>query len=335
MFKPDAVIGEYFKNDLAEADLIVHHLFFDVDRGQPFFAGDTGYDMRRFFVRKRLDPGSPVIGRVGISDVYRNSRDTDGKDRILVKDGRSHVRKFAELAVSYRVDTERVFYTARICHEHSRNVCPVFVNIGAGGSCENGSRHVGAAAGKSFDLSVGRRAVEPRKNGAFVFRQSLCESDVCFFRVKETVFIEKDTLGGVDEIISEIFRHDFRVQIFAAGSEIIAGGCSVANFTLDQNEILIKRKIEFKPSYNVGKTRGDRGKQGFRVFARLLGARKCDQHIGDFFIVGMSFARGGSDRVSAAVLGFSVQRIFWMLLHGRFPRPFQTAVRSQGNCPRI
>ena len=126
------------------------------------------------------------------------------------------------------------------------------------------------------------------------------QRNIGLFRVKKAFIIKENALCGINEVISEICRHNFCVQIFAPRCKIIAGRGLFRNTFAYLSEVGIKRHIKFKPFYYCGKTLRDRMKKRVRVFSRFFGLRKRNEHIRHLFIVGMSFAGRGGDRISAA-----------------------------------
>ena len=92
MLKRNTEIGKYLEHLHAEADLVVHHIFFDMEHCKALFARDTGdYGGVFEIVVAGDDICTFVLWTVGISDVYRDPGILDGEDAVLVQYGCAHV----------------------------------------------------------------------------------------------------------------------------------------------------------------------------------------------------------------------------------------------------
>lgn len=69
-----------------------------------------------------------------------------GEDGVFVKHGRAHVGKLAQFGVGNVGDRLRIANDARIGHQESGNIGPVFVDICFHDVGQNGTGHIAAAA---------------------------------------------------------------------------------------------------------------------------------------------------------------------------------------------
>ena len=72
------------------------------------------------------------------------------------------VGEFADFAVAHVFDGQRIFDDARVCHEHARNVGPVFVLGGIDAVGKDCARNVGTASAEGLDFATEVATVKAR-----------------------------------------------------------------------------------------------------------------------------------------------------------------------------
>ena len=225
MFEGDVFVFDSFENLASEALFRVHHRLFDGDDAEALLACDAGDDAFAVVNVRVGDDHRTGVGRVvRVADVDRNSGETDGEDRIFVENARAHVGQFAQFTIGDVFDPLRIVNDARVGHQESVDVGPVFVEIGFHSACHDGTGDVGTAAGERADGAVRHGAVESRNYAAFVLLQLVCQKTVGRFRVKRAVVLELDVRCGVDEIKAEILCEDHTVQVFPAACRVVTAG---------------------------------------------------------------------------------------------------------------
>ena len=232
----DAALFEGLQDLAAKADLGIHQGLGDQDRAESLLAGDAGDDITGFLACALDDPGAVCIRLVGVADIDRNTLMSDREDRVLVKDGSAHVRELSQFSVGDRLDSDGIVDDAGIRDHETGYVGPVLIDVGPAGPGDDRSCDVAAASGESLDIAVKSSSVESGDHGPGILFQRLGEHFIGLLGVQIAVLVKKDHVLGVQELISQIARHNTAVEIFAAGSRVIAVGILV-HAALDLREL--------------------------------------------------------------------------------------------------
>ena len=184
MFDRYSVIFKHLKYFPTEADLGVHHCFFNSDRGKAVCAGNTCDRVFRLAACAFDDKSTFVFRLVRIADIDRDARLAYREDRILVKYAGSHVGQLAQLFVGDRLDRFRVLDDPRICDQESGYICPVLIEICSDRKSYQRTCDIRTAAGKCHNLPVSLCAVESRDHCGMLIFQLLREKIVCDVRIE-------------------------------------------------------------------------------------------------------------------------------------------------------
>ena len=137
MLKRDVVILKHVKHTTAKADLGVHHILFNIDDRKSASAGNTGNDVLAVVFRcGGNDHCAGSGGVVCVANVDRNARITNREDRILMEHRSTHIGKLTQLAIGDGLNGQGIVNNARVSHQATRNVGPVFIEV-----CLCGARH--------------------------------------------------------------------------------------------------------------------------------------------------------------------------------------------------
>ena len=147
---------------------------------------------------------------------------SDGEDRVLVKNGGAHIRELSQFSVGDRLYADGIVDDAGIRHHKTGDVRPVLIDVGPAGSRDDRSCDVAAASGECLDVSVESSSVEAGDDGLGGLFQYLGQDFIGLLRVQIAVLVKEDDVLGVQELVTQIARHDAAVQVFAAGSRVIA-----------------------------------------------------------------------------------------------------------------
>ena len=220
-----------------------------------------------------------------------------------MKDAGTHVGKLAELLVGDALNALGVFRKLGVCRENTRNVGPVFINVGIQEFGEIRARYVGAAAGEQVDVSVGICAVEAGNNDASVLIECGADASFAFDNVELAVVGEADDVSGIHEGISEVAAHQTRAEIFAAADQavlidILAEGLAVCfQFRFDI-EINIQCFLDLLVTGNDGDPDLIVRNAVFEVASERV------EQVCDLVIVGGALAGCGNDDHAASGIGF-------------------------------
>ena len=133
---------------------------------------------------------------------------------------RTQVAQFTKLAVGHAANGCGIFHDAGICHQNTRHIRPVFVDIGI--QCRRCQRagNVAAAAGKGGNSAVGHHAVESGDDHLL----PLCRlPQGCIGRllIHAAVQVKLQPQRRVEECPTEIGRHQLGGEILTAGGHIV------------------------------------------------------------------------------------------------------------------
>ena len=225
MLKADVIVLEYVENLSTKADFGIHHILFNGDNRESLLAGDTcDHSLCIVVAGGGNDHRAGSLWLIGVTNVDRNARVTNGEDRILVQNGRAHVGKLTQLTVGDGANGTRILHDAGVGHEKSGYVGPVLIQLGISGSRHDGAGHVRAAAAEGLDGAVGHHAIEAGNDGIGVLLQLLAQQTIGVLLVIGAVVLEADHRLGVNEAEAEVFCQNDGVEVFtAAGSEVAAG----------------------------------------------------------------------------------------------------------------
>ena len=139
VFKRDSILFKNIKHFSAEADFGVHHGFFNIYGTEPFFTCNTRDNIFGFAAGAFHYQSAGILGFIGVSDVDWNTFLAYREDCILMENAGSHIGKLTKLPVCNRFDWHRILHEARIGHQESGHIGPVFVDIGVNGLRYNGA----------------------------------------------------------------------------------------------------------------------------------------------------------------------------------------------------
>ena len=205
VLKGNAMLGENLQQLRHEANLAVHHGLFHVHAAEALVACDAGHDALVRVGRERGDDERAGVGRtVGVADVDGDVRPADGEDRILMQDGRAHVRKLTQLTIGNVVDHVRMLDDARVGGQNAGNIRPVFIQASTDGTGDNGAGHVRSAAREGVHRTVWHGPVEAGDHGVLHADKRVPDGGIRRLRVERAVGPEQDHLRRVDKAEAEI-----------------------------------------------------------------------------------------------------------------------------------
>ena len=310
MLEGNTEIRKNFKNLHAEPGFLVHHVLFDTDNGKALLPRDAGDDIvRAVFVRGGHYHRADIRGAVRVADVYGYARKLHGEYAFLMQHRRAHVGKLAQLAVGDYLDRVRIFDNARIAHQEPGNVRPVFVYIRHHGTGDYRPGDIAPPAGKRFDAPVRHTAVKPGNNGVFRAGKAFGHDTVGTARIKASVGIEEYHLRRIKEIITDIFGKNKRIEVFPAGSDIIAGR-TLRKALLYRRIFRRKIRRKAKPVYDIIVPRHYIGKFARKILPRRSPVIAGKQEIGHLCILREAFARRAGDDKPARGFAFDNIRAF-------------------------
>ena len=290
MLKADSLILKYLKNFTAKTNLTVHHGFLDINGAETFLSGNTGNCKFRFFTGTLYNQCTFVFRAVCIADVDRNSLFTNREDRILMKNGCSHVRKLTKLSVCNCLDGFRIVYDTRIGYKETGNISPVLIDICMDRFCNQGSCYISTTSGKCLYRTICTCSVESRDNRMLGFAEFLGKEFVGLLSFQITVFIKTDYSSRIHKIVSKICSHDLTIEELTSGCRIL-DSCLCTEILIDLLELVFKRKAQSKTFDNLIISLFD----GIKLLSDILTFGCCViasvKHIGYFDIFVKSLSR--------------------------------------------
>ena len=304
-------VGESFafensQDATAKADFLVHHGLFDVDHREALAASNTR-DRELCAFRSRANDGASVFGAVRVADVDRNLLGAARSDGFVVEHACAGVSEFADFAIAHVFDRERVFDDARVCHEHARNVGPVFVLGSVNTISEDGASDVGTATAEGLHFATEVTAIEARQHIKLVFvAESLCDFFVSL-RGNAILVIESDERVAIDKVCAEELGHETSAEEFAAAYEEVGahGFRMVLELVFETIEVFGKLVFETQILADFVITLTDQVPRGRKVEAlggEIISAVKEVGKLGFFRI---ALAGGGNDDDLAVLVGFN------------------------------
>ena len=129
MLKENIVSLKYLQKSAADAQLAVHHVFFNGDCAVAFMPGDTG-DYRialMLFGQLMHNHRTECIRLVGIADVDGNTALRHGEYRVLVQHRGPHIGELAQLFIGNIADHAGFRNDSGIGDHKAGNIRPVFI----------------------------------------------------------------------------------------------------------------------------------------------------------------------------------------------------------------
>ncbi len=154
----------------------------------------------------------------------------------------AHIGELSELTVGYGLDPGRVFDDSGICDHKTRDVRPVFIDVGVAGARDDGSGYIRSSAGKGLYLSVMTASIKTGDHGIFFLFEALSHLPHGPAVIQIPVLFKEDQFDRIQEGISKIGRHDPAVQVLAPGRGEIRIGSFFHSFFYFI-ELLVKGKI--------------------------------------------------------------------------------------------
>ena len=223
MLKGDVVAIQHPEQTITKADLVVHVVLVHGNDRESFASGDAReHAFALIILQERVgdDHCTLILRAVGVAYIDRNLRTSYGKDRIFVQHGGPHIAQLAQLGIRDHRDHLGVIHNARVRHEKSAHVSPVFVNVRLHRAGDDCSGDVAAAAGEGLDAAVALAAVETRHDDVLRIREFLCPL-LRGFVVIGSVRVEADELRRVVKIKPEKVRKQQPAEVFPAACNIV------------------------------------------------------------------------------------------------------------------
>ena len=216
----------------------------------------------------------------------------------------SHVGKLSEFKISDMLDRQRVLHHARVCHQHSRYVCPVLIDIRLSCPCNDRSCYIRSSAREQADFSAfGVTAVKSRNNGSLMFCQLLGKSFVGLIGQESSSVIKEDQLLCIHKVISEICSDQCCRKIFTAAYYVILRA-SCLDISADLLKSCIHSRIHAEIFFDRCVSLSDRSQ---KCSIRNIVVYYClqhDEHVRDLAVLAEPFARCGNDHVPSFRISF-------------------------------
>ena len=215
--------------------------------------------------------------------------------------------EFADFAVAHVFNRQRIFNDARVGHEHTRDVGPVFVLGGIDAVSEDGARNVGAATAEGLDFATEVCTIEARQHVELVLVGERLRDVFVGLRDNAVLVVERDQREGVDEVCTQVLGHEACAEEFAtAHEEVRAHGFGlVLQLVLEAVEIFGQLVFETEVLADFVIALTDQVPRGRKVEAlggEVVGAV---EEVGKLRLFGIALAGGGNDNDLAVLVGFN------------------------------
>ncbi|CDA74082.1 unknown [Ruminococcus sp. CAG:579] len=298
MLERYSVFLELLKHLSAEAQLAVHHIFFDVYYREALFARDACDGVKRLLAGALYYESAWVAGLVCVLDVYRYARFANGENSVLVQYGSAHVSQLAKLFVSDGADRLGVFYYSGVADEEARNVSPVFVKVSVSASRYDRAGNVRTAARESLYSVVRHRAIEAWNYRALDGREPFAYCFQRAGRIESAVLFEEYHLSGVYEGVAEVCRQHLAVEELSARSSVISAR-SADKASLYGLELFLEREVYVQLFDNAVVSFFYSVKFFLKVLALYSQLVAAVEHIGDLGVLLKALAGGGGNYISS------------------------------------
>ena len=208
MLKGDSVLLEHTKNFPPKPNFGIHHGLLNVDGTKAFSSGNTSDGVARLSAGALYDQSTLVLRTVGVADIDRDTLFSYREDGILMEYACAHVSQFTKFFVGDGLNDLRVLHDARIGYQEAGYIGPVLVEVCVDGTGYDGAGYIRTAAGEGLDAAVVFGTVEARDYSALYMLQTLGKLLVGKLCLKIAVLIKENDLSSVNELVTEIIRHN-------------------------------------------------------------------------------------------------------------------------------